>query len=80
MDLPYFSSISKCVGNGIGVPSGNGVIEQKLQHLMVGKAIQASAQKALAHLLAMPVMNAQQVPSPAAKAAHLAIFIRNILL
>ncbi len=58
---------------GIHIPSGDGVIEQQLQGLVVGEAVQFIFQKALPHPVPVPVVDAHKrtslvssAPPPAA--------------
>ena len=50
-------ALHQLVGNGIGVPSGNGIIQQQLQRLMICKAFQPAFQKALPHFLPVSLMD-----------------------
>ncbi|MPN54064.1 hypothetical protein SDC9_201733 [bioreactor metagenome] len=54
------------MSQGVGIPAGNGVEEEKFQRLMVGKACKAGLQKAPAHLFPMSVMDAHGHASLAA--------------
>ena len=67
-------AIHQGMGDGIGVPPGDGVVEQQLQRLVVRKAVQPAPQEPLPHLLPVPVVDAHGYLLPAA-ASGSAIFI-----
>ena len=50
------------VGDGVGVPPGDGVVQQQLQGLVVRKALQPRLQKPPAHLLPVSVVYAHGGP------------------
>ena len=51
------------MGQLVGVPPGDGVVEQELQRLVVGEALQSRLAKAVAHLLPVAVVDAHADPS-----------------
>ena len=51
-------ALHQSVGNGVGVPAGDGVIEKEFQGFMVGEGIQAAVHKAGAHILPVTIVDA----------------------
>lgn len=54
--------LHQSVGDGVGVPPGDGVVQQQLQGLVVRKALQPRLQKPPAHLLPVSVVYAHGGP------------------
>ena len=55
-------ALHQSVSDGIGVPPGDGVIEQQLQGLVGRKALQAAGEEPLTHFLSVTVVNAHGTP------------------